>query len=121
MSVFAKKKNAYLKRKCRIRKKVFGAEGKPRLNVYKSNNQIYAQIIDDIKGITLASASSLNSELKDMHSKGKIEISKRVGELIAKNARALGIDKVVFDRGGFLYHGRVRAVADGAREAGLKF
>ncbi|MBI5681628.1 MAG: 50S ribosomal protein L18 [Deltaproteobacteria bacterium] len=121
MTIFAKKKYAYLKRKYRVRKKIHGTEEMPRLNVYRSNTHIYAQIIDDTKGSTITSASSVSDEIKDIPSKGKTEVSKKVGELVAKNAISKGINKVVFDRGGFLYHGRIKAVADAAREAGLKF
>ena len=116
-----KKKFIYLKRKFRVRKNIHGTGERPRLNVYRSNSHIYAQIIDDTKGKTITSASSISDEIKVMHSKGKTEVSKKVGELVAKNAISKGISMVVFDRGGFLYHGRVKAVADGAREAGLKF
>jgi len=98
-----------------IRKKISGTLEKPRLAVFRSNKEIYAQLINDIAGHTLASASSKDS-------KGtKIEQAGEVGKLIAENAKKAGIDQVVFDRGGFLYHGRVKALADSAREAGLKF
>ena len=116
-----KKKKAYEKRKFRVRKKIKGNAEKPRLTVYRSNRHIYAQIIDDSVGTTMSAASTLNKELKDFKAKGKIDIAKQVGLLIAKNAMSKGIVKVVFDRGGFLYHGRIKAVADGAREGGLKF
>jgi large subunit ribosomal protein L18 len=103
-----------------IRKKVAGTSGRPRLSVYRSNADIYVQLIDDVNGATLASASSADKDIKAQ--KGtKIEKSKLVGAVIAKKATALGLETVVFDRGGNLYHGRVKAVADGAREAGLKF
>ncbi|WMJ75238.1 50S ribosomal protein L18 [Cytophagaceae bacterium ABcell3] len=101
-----------------IRKKVSGTGNKPRLSVYRSNKGIYAQIIDDLKGHTLVSASV--SELSN--SKGtKVELSKGVGQLLAEKAVSNGISEVIFDRGGYLYHGRVKALADGAREGGLKF
>jgi len=101
----------------RIRKKVKGTSEKPRLNVFRSNNHIYCQLIDDRKGITLAGASS-----KEVSSEGtKKEIAKRVGEKIAERALALSISTSVFDRGGYLYHGRVKALADGARSKGLQF
>ena len=107
-----------LKIKRRIRKKVNGTGAVPRLSVYRSNKQIYAQIIDDLSGKTIVSASS--SIEKD--SKGnKINQATEVGALIAKKAGEAGIDNVVFDRNGYLYHGRVKALADSAREAGLKF
>jgi large subunit ribosomal protein L18 len=101
----------------RIRQKVSGTSSVPRLHVFRSNAGIYAQCIDDLSGQTLAAASS-----KYIKSKGnKSEISKQVGELIAQKAKAKGIEKVVFDRGGFLYHGRVKALAEGARSGGLNF
>ncbi|MDP2681836.1 MAG: 50S ribosomal protein L18 [Deltaproteobacteria bacterium] len=117
-----KKKNSHLKRKKRVRKKIIGTSERPRLNVYRSNRHIYAQIIEDAAGKTLIAASTLNKEFKDkLGDIKKAEAAKKIGEFIAKKAIAKGIDNVVFDRGGFLYHGRVKAVADGAREAGLKF
>ncbi len=101
----------------RIRKKVSGVAAKPRLAVFRSNKAIACQLIDDINGVTLASASS-----KEVSSDGnKSEISKKVGELIASKAKAIGIEVAKFDRGGNLYHGRVKSLADGAREAGLNF
>ena len=104
----------------RVRKNVFGTTVRPRLNVYRSTRYIYAQIIDDINGKTLASASSfaLKSELQG---KNKTDAAKTVGETIAKKALEIGIKEVVFDRGGYIYTGRVQALADGARNAGLKF
>ncbi|WP_222984886.1 50S ribosomal protein L18 [Flagellimonas meishanensis] len=103
----------------RIRKVSFGTENRPRLSVFRSNKEIYAQLIDDNKGITLASASSRD---KDVDSKGaKIEVASNVGKAIAGKALKLGIETVAFDRGGNLYHGRVKSLAEGAREAGLKF
>jgi large subunit ribosomal protein L18 len=102
----------------RIRKKIKGTTHRPRLSVFRSNVHIYAQIIDDVQGKTLVSASS--SELKN--AKGtKVEISKEVGKLLAKKAIEANIESVVFDRGGYLYHGRVKGLAEGAREGGLKF
>ncbi|MGP8216358.1 MAG: 50S ribosomal protein L18 [Bacteroidia bacterium] len=104
----------------RIRKKVEGTSASPRLAVYRSNSEIYAQVIDDISGKTLASASSLEKEFaKDKAN--KTDIAKKIGKLIAERTSKTGVDKVVFDRGGYLYHGRVKALADAAREAGLKF
>ena len=101
----------------RIRKKIQGTAEKPRLAVYRSNKQIYAQLIDDVKGHTIASANS-----KEAGATGpKVDQSKAVGKLIAEKASAQNINSVVFDRGGYLYHGRVKAVAEGAREAGLVF
>ena len=106
-----------LKIKRRIRGKIEGTMECPRLTVYRSNNQIYAQIVDDISGKTLASASSLKIEDK----LPKKEIAAKVGELIAQNAKEAGIETISFDRNGYLYHGRVRELANGARKAGLKF
>lgn len=106
----------------RLRSKISGTAQRPRLAVYRSISHIYAQLIDDDEGVTVASASSLEDELKQQTTgSGKILISKIVGESIGKRAVGLGISEIVFDRGGFKYHGRVKAVADGAREAGLKF
>ncbi|WP_448522947.1 50S ribosomal protein L18 [Pseudothermotoga sp.] len=111
-----------IKRHLRIRKKVKGTPEKPRLTVFKSEKHIYAQIIDDTKGHTLVSASTLDKELRQKLSEThNIEAAKEVGKLIAQRALSLGIKTVVFDRGGFKYHGRIRALADAAREAGLKF
>jgi large subunit ribosomal protein L18 len=116
------KKESRDRRHRRIRKKVFGVPERLRLSVYRSLNHIYAQIIDDFKGHTVVSASSLDKELKDKEShKGNIETSKKIGELIARKALGKGIKKVVFDRGGYLYHGRIKALAEAAREAGLEF
>ena len=113
------------KRHIRVRKRVLGTPDRPRLNVYRSSNNIYAQIIDDLAGRTLAAASSLDASLKsDAPSKsagGNIEAAKSVGVLVAERAKTAGVSKVVFDRGGYLYHGRVQALADAARENGLDF
>ena len=115
-------KDARKRRHIRVRKKVFGTPERPRLNVFRSNKHIYAQIIDDTTGRTLVSASSIDKELKGkLKSGGNIEASNIVGELIAKRAVDKGIKKVVFDRGGYLYHGRVKALADAARKGGLEF
>jgi large subunit ribosomal protein L18 len=116
-------KNAARKvRHARVRRKVHGTPERPRLNVYRSSNHIYAQVIDDLSGTTLLSASTLSPELADIRSNGgNIEAAKRVGELVAKKALEKGIRQVVFDRGGYLYHGRVAALADAARAAGLEF
>ena len=103
----------------RVRGKISGTAEMPRLSVYRSTNHIYAQIIDDVKGVTLCSASSLDKEIKGKG--GNKEGAKLVGQLIAKVALEKGIDTVVFDRGGYLYHGRVKEVAEGAREGGPKF
>ncbi|MCD6320169.1 MAG: 50S ribosomal protein L18 [Candidatus Desulfofervidaceae bacterium] len=117
------KRLARLRRKRRVRKKVFGTSVRPRLSVFRSLKHIYAQIIDDTKGATLVAASTLDPELRDKvkEVKGKIAAAQLVGKLIARRALEKGIKQVVFDRNGFLYHGRIKAVADAAREAGLEF
>ncbi len=107
------------KRHLRVRSKISGTAECPRLDVFRSNKNIYAQVIDDTKGVTLVSASSLEKEFNGVGSNK--EAAKKVGELVAKRALEKGIENVVFDRGGFVYHGRVAAVAEGARESGLKF
>ncbi len=106
----------------RVRKRLAGTAKCPRLNVYRSLNQIYAQVIDDSKGHTLASASTLDSELKKkLKGLKKTEQARLVGELVAERAKEQGVRQVVFDRGGYKYHGRVKALAEAARESGLKF
>ena len=106
----------------RIRKKISGTSERPRLSIFKSHQNIYAQIIDDSKGITLAATSSLDAEVKkDLSSGGNTEAAKKVGADIANKAKAKGITDVVFDRGGYIYHGKVKALADSARENGLNF
>lgn len=105
----------------RIRKKVFGTSERPRLCVYKSLKYIYAQLIDDTRGYTLLSATSFEKDFSDLRSRDNIEAAKRVGELIAKRALEKGIKSVVFDRSGYPYHGRIAALADAARAAGLEF
>jgi large subunit ribosomal protein L18 len=106
----------------RVRKKLAGTEQRPRLNVYRSLSGIYAQIIDDGSGRTLAAASTLDAELKArLQGLNKTDQAKLVGELVAQRAKARGIGQVVFDRGGYRYHGRVRALAEAARQAGLEF
>ena len=118
----ANKKEATQKRHRRIRAKLSGTTESPRLAVYRSTKHIYAQIIDDVKGVTIVSASSIDKDLrKDLAHGGNVESAKAVGEAIAKKALKAGVKDVVFDRGGFLYHGRVAALADAAREAGLNF
>ncbi|MDZ7665973.1 MAG: 50S ribosomal protein L18 [Desulfotignum sp.] len=113
---------ARLKRKKRIRKRIYGALDRPRLSVFRSSSHIYAQIIDDTKGETLVSASTLDKVYKQQPVAGKKqEIAKAVGALLGKKALDKGIKKVVLDRNGFLYHGRIKALSDGAREAGLEF
>lgn len=110
---------ARAKRHARVRNKISGTAECPRLNVFRSAKHIYAQLIDDVNGVTLCSASSLS---KDFEGSGaNKDGAKKVGELIAKHAAEKGISEVVFDRGGYLYHGRVKELADGAREGGLKF
>lgn len=116
------KNEARLKRHLRMRNKVQGTTERPRLDVFRSLNNIYAQVIDDVKGVTLVSASTLDKELKEKIGHGGNKGSaKAVGELVAKRAIEAGIKSVVFDRGGYLYHGRVKELADAAREAGLEF
>jgi large subunit ribosomal protein L18 len=109
----------------RIRKQILGTAGRPRLNVYRSTNHIYAQVIDDTQGVTLVSATSVEKGKGIKGDKrptgGNVGSAKEVGKLIAERAKQKGISKVVFDRGGYLYHGRVKALADAAREAGLEF
>ena len=105
----------------RVRKKVRGTAERPRLAVFRSNNHIYAQVIDDVSGKTLAAASTADASIKGAGGTGNVDAAKRVGSLVAERATAAGVKKVVFDRGGFLYHGRVAALADAAREAGLEF
>lgn len=111
-----------LKRKKRIRQRVFGTPERPRLTVFRSARHIYAQIIDDTKGITLVSASTVEKEVKDRGKlENKVSAATQIGKLIAERATGKGIKAVVFDRNGYLYHGRVKAVSDGAREIGLDF
>ena len=112
------KREARLRRHTRVRKSVSGTTEVPRLNVFRSNKAIYAQVIDDTKGETLVSSSTLELKIKNG---GNIEAAKAVGKDIAAKCKKAKINKVVFDRGGFLYHGRVAALADAAREAGLEF
>lgn len=103
-----------------IRKGLSGTAAKPRLSIFRSNKEIYAQLIDDVQGVTLASASSKDKDIV-AQSGNKVDKSKLVGSAIARKAVELGVSDIVFDRGGYLYHGRVKSVADGAREGGLKF
>ena len=111
---------ARLKRHARVRKNISGTAERPRLNVFRSSKHIYAQIIDDTKGITLVSASSLEKAFTEDNG-GNCDAAKTVGKMVAQRALEKGIKAVVFDRGGYIYHGRVAALADGAREAGLEF
>ena len=115
----ADKNVARLNRHKRVRGKISGTAQRPRLNVFRSSKNIYAQIIDDVNGVTLAAASSLDKSFEGQG--GNKEAARKVGEMIAKKAADKGITDVVFDRGGYLYHGRVKELAEGAREGGLKF
>lgn len=110
---------ARAKRHARVRAKISGTPERPRLNVYRSTKHIYAQLIDDVNGVTLASASSMDKDFEGTG--GNVEAARKVGTIIAERALAKNITEVVFDRGGYLYHGRVKELADGAREGGLKF
>ena len=108
-----------MKRHSRVRSKISGTPERPRLSVFRSENNIYAQIIDDVAGSTLVSASTVEKGFEG--SGGNVEAAKKIGALVAERALKKGIEEVVFDRGGYIYHGRVQALADGAREGGLKF
>ena len=108
------------KRHLRIRNKIQGTAERPRLSVFRSEKHMYAQLIDDLNGHTLISASTVDPALKELKNGANVEAAQKVGELIAKRAKEKGYDKVVFDRSGYLYHGRVKALADAAREAGLQ-
>jgi large subunit ribosomal protein L18 len=109
-------------RHLRVRKKVLGTSERPRLNVFRSLSHIYAQVIDDTNGVTLVSASSLDKSVKGMSGESsKVELAKLVGKLVAERALEAGVTQVVFDRGGYKYHGRVKALAEASREIGLKF
>ncbi|MER2151429.1 MAG: 50S ribosomal protein L18 [Candidatus Limivicinus sp.] len=108
-----------MKRHSRVRSKISGTPERPRLSVFRSENNIYAQIIDDVAGSTLVSASTVEKGFEG--NGGNVEAAKKIGALVAERALKKGIEEVVFDRGGYIYHGRVQALADGAREAGLKF
>ena len=108
-----------IKRHKRVRAKISGTPERPRLNVFRSNANIYAQIIDDVNGVTLVSANTLEKEFEG--TTGNCEAAKKVGLVLAERAKAKGIEEVIFDRGGYVYHGRVAALAEGAREGGLKF
>lgn len=121
MIVKESRNEARKKRHRRIRKKLFGTAERPRLSVFRSLKHIYAQIINDEIGHTLVAASTLDPELRDKVTGCNIEAARMVGELIAKRALEKGITKVAFDRGGYLYHGKIKALADAAREAGLEF
>ncbi len=105
----------------RIRKKVLGTAERTRLNVYRSLNHIYVQVIDDLKGVTLVSASTAEGKKESRTKGGNLAAAKAVGKTIAERSKSQGINKIVFDRGGYIYHGRIKALADAAREAGLQF
>lgn len=110
------------KRHMRLRNKISGSAERPRLNVYRSSSHIYAQVIDDTKGITLVSASSMEEAIKEqVKSTGSKEAAALVGKMVGDRAKEKGIESITFDRGGYIYHGRVKALAEGVREAGLKF
>ena len=113
------KNTARLKRHARVRKKISGTAARPRLNVFRSTKHIYAQLIDDVAGVTLASASSMDKGFEGFG--GNKEAAKKVGMAIARKAQEKGISEIVFDRSGYIYHGRVKELAEGAREGGLKF
>ena len=122
MGTSNKKREQHLKRKRRVRKRVFGNDERPRLSVFRSARHIYAQIVLDTTGHALVSASTLDKEARQQAPfKSKVEAARFVGKLVAQRAMDKGVSKVVFDRNGFLYHGRVREVAEGAREQGLDF
>ena len=108
------------KRHARVRTRLSGTEARPRLNVFRSNKHIYAQLIDDVNGVTLASASTLDKEI-NLDSSSNLDAAVKIGELVAKRAVEKGVSTVIFDRGGYLYHGRIKALADAARENGLEF
>ncbi|CAN5717884.1 MAG: 50S ribosomal protein L18 [Chloroflexia bacterium] len=120
---YRKKLSPRKRRHMRVRAKVNGTTSRPRLNVFRSSAHIYAQIIDDVAGHTLVSASDLEDEVQQKAGDGAAKAARAtaVGQVVAERAKAAGIDSVIFDRGGFLYHGRIKAVADGAREGGLRF
>jgi len=122
MGTFNPRSQARLKRKKRIRKKLVGTTKRPRLCVFRSAKHIYAQLIDDSQGQTLVAASSMEKAVRDdSETKNKVTAANTVGKIIGQRALEKGVKEVVFDRNGFLYHGRIRAVSEGAREAGLKF
>jgi len=122
MGSLNRRKALRLKRKKRIRKKLYGSQQRPRLSVYRSAKHIYTQIVDDTQGITLVSASSMEKDVREQQKfENKTAAATYIGKLIAERASEKGIQSVVFDRNGFLYHGRVKAVSDGARKAGLDF
>lgn len=109
------------KRHARIRRHLSGTAERPRLNIFRSTNHIYAQVIDDEQGQTLAAASSIDPSIKTVTDKNKVDKARLVGKLVAERALEVGVNQVIFDRGGFRYHGRVKALAEASRKAGLKF
>ena len=115
------RRNGRIRRHRRVRKKIHGTAARPRLAVFRSNKHLSVQVIDDDAGATLAAASTNEADLRSAGSGSSVEAAARVGQLIAERAKAAGVDPVVFDRGGFAYHGRIAAVATAAREAGLEF
>jgi large subunit ribosomal protein L18 len=122
MATVNRREQARIKRKRRIRKNILGTAERPRLTVFRSARHIYAQVIDDTQGRTLAAASTLDKSIAaDKEAKSKIDRATLVGKLIGQRAKENGVSKIVFDRNGFLYHGRIKAVSEGAREAGLNF
>jgi len=122
MAVLKIKLSGKSRRRNRIRKKVKGTPERPRLCVFRSNANIYAQVIDDMEGVTIVAASTLETEIGgELKARGNITAAKKIGEAVAKRALEKGVSSVVFDRGGYIYHGRIKALADAAREAGLKF
>lgn len=122
MTLIKKKRMSHLRRRKRIRQKISGTGNRPRLSVFRSLKHIYAQLIDDELGVTITEASTLSPELKEIVEKGgNIEAAQRVGALLAQKAKQHEIEVAIFDRGGHLYHGRVRALAEAAREEGLRF
>jgi len=115
------RREARIRRHNRVRKHVLGTAERPRLAIFRSNNHLVAQVIDDVRGVTVAAASTHETEFKSGGHAGNVTTAAKVGQLVAERAKAAGVSSVVFDRGGFLYHGRVAALADAAREAGLEF
>lgn len=120
MSKLSQKKSRWLKRKLRTRKKIFGSDARPRLCVYRSGKHIYAQLINDVEGITLASSSTVDKSLRGK-ARGNVKGAQIVGKTLAAKAKQKGVSQVVFDRHGFQYHGQLKALAEAAREGGLKF
>jgi large subunit ribosomal protein L18 len=121
MGKMSSKESARQKRVRRIRKKIAGTPQRPRLSVFKSAKHIYCQIIDDVAGNTLAALSTVDKPMVALDVKGKTEKARQVGLMIAEIAKSRGVEKVVFDRGGYIYHGRIKALSEGAREGGLDF